>query len=1606
MERDGGGSSTHESPSAVPWQLGSGDAAGPSAGAAPGDPSAEPWRAVLEKHYARYRERLLNQDRRNRSVFLPRITKNTSYDLHSCELIKRGTMDQIARKCAGGSGGSVHILSDRLEEYAPERARLTQLARNMQKLEEETGEQVGYVGFPFLEGQKGGSLVRGPIVLFAASLVRKREGRGTGWFVSIGDQPPILNLALFKTLERAGSIKFDDLDGQFERLVEGLQDGTGHAIDVIFETIASWAESVFSIDSQLRVDRASPINAMSAGSEQSNFPLRVANRMAIGIFSQANIDMFADYNELMARTEDDGGVVGCLLGIKRPQDGGGYDPVEADYGGDASEPNRDSARLNLIYPSDASQNVAIRNSKLHPLVTIKGPPGTGKSQLIVNLVADALSNGQKVLVVCQKRAALDVVYRRLDKAGLDECAVLMNKEKDDRSSVYTKMRSAIDRSEEAGSATAPYASRMGGARPAWPAPEGQNLASVARDIEAATDALVKLGQALNAAHPSGATSHYLYCHATPGYVTRGIRAIDSLDVKWPELAEYAQRVGSLRDGCLRYDAGNRPLSGRKSFAAAPHHMILQLRDAVGRLAEMAGGALGAAMQSTHPSGAKALDLYDMAVPGYVPRGIQAIDALDVKWDELGEYAQVVESLRDGCLRYDAENHPLSGRKSFAADQSCAVLVEALGRLADLSGSVSLCRNLDDQKFVAGQLEDWGVGLKWAFRKKEAKSTVSRLLGRPIDESDLDNERSRLNGGIEWWEKLHAMRQYFNEHTAASFQDMAASPDCGKARWASMLNALSEYEHIQAHDAAKERAPPGIAEAIADLQRTAADDEDWGALLTQEVCHRWLSETKAQNPALRGIVKSRGTGEEWKRVFDKMCEFFDEPTVAALRSAARSAGSGKARWGAMLNALNEHEQIAAHDAAKGSLPPKLVEVVGGLWGAVGANESWGEVLTQEICHRWLSEINSQCPSLQNGSSGTGAEWKSSLDTVCRFFDERAAEGIRSSARSSDSGKSRWDSMLEALGDHEEVQHYDLAKAEAPASVPGVLEGIRQNARPDEDWGDIVLQEVYLRWINEVDSHNQVLRGNPMKKYDELRSGLEGHLKRQKDIVRDTIISSARNSIQLPRKHARNLLPVQESWREFKKQVKRKRGKPVRVVFERFKHNFLSIAPCWLMTPEAACRVFPLEKELFDLVIMDEASQLTVERALPVLYRAKRAVIAGDDKQLQPFDLFQFHDDDDDDEDSEIETYGEKSLFDVACNLQTPDFLSWHYRSKYQELIDFSNHAYYEGKLNVSPNNIIEPNEPPIRWIPCAGVWNNRSNAVEAAAVLDQMREIWKNTQGGDFPSIAVITFNNDQQTLILDEIDARKENDGEFRELYERAHGESSTEPLIVKNIENIQGDERDVVIFSVAYARDEAGKFEQRFGPLSRAGGENRLNVAITRARLSMVIVCSIDPSEIKLTSTNEGPRLLRRFLEYARATSDRDAGSQGSILRTVNDSMNVHGPEPSQTFESEFEKLVARRLEGMGYRVHTQVGVSGYRIDLAIVDPNDLSRYALGIECDGAAFHNTVDVRERDVLRQQFLEERGWKIARIWSINWWRNPDREVARIVDIFNKAVNGGS
>ncbi len=352
----------------------------------------------------------------------------------------------------------------------------------------------------------------------------------------------------------------------------------------------------------------------------------------------------------------------------------------------------------------------------------------------------------------------------------------------------------------------------------------------------------------------------------------------------------------------------------------------------------------------------------------------------------------------------------------------------------------------------------------------------------------------------------------------------------------------------------------------------------------------------------------------------------------------------------------------------------------------------------------------------------------------------------------------------------------------------------------------------------------------------------------------------------------------TFKEFKRQAEKKRQLwPIRKYIIEFSEMLLTLFPCWLLSPETVSDIFPLQKDLFDVVIFDEASQIFVENAIPTIYRGKSVVIAGDDKQLQPSSTFTTKYDEFDEDETTIETvaaFEEESLLDLAKVNYDSVHLNYHYRSRYEELINFSNYAFYNGGLNISPNikHTKALSHPPIERIMVDGLWESRKNKEEASRVVDLVAEILMTRKKEE--TIGIITFNITQKDLIEDLLEARVNYDKAFGELYlkERQRYDGNEDvSIFVKNIENVQGDERDIIIFSVGYAKNSEGKVSVNFGSLSQDGGENRLNVAISRAKRKVYVVQSIEPEELKVEGTlNRGPKLFRNYLEYARSVSAR----------------------------------------------------------------------------------------------------------------------------------------
>ncbi|MFY9345016.1 MAG: AAA domain-containing protein, partial [Planctomycetota bacterium] len=447
------------------------------------------------------------------------------------------------------------------------------------------------------------------------------------------------------------------------------------------------------------------------------------------------------------------------------------------------------------------------------------------------------------------------------------------------------------------------------------------------------------------------------------------------------------------------------------------------------------------------------------------------------------------------------------------------------------------------------------------------------------------------------------------------------------------------------------------------------------------------------------------------------------------------------------------------------------------------------------------------------------------------------------------------------------------------------------------------------------------------------------------------------------------------REIKKQRKHR---PLRRLFAETPGLLGKLAPCMLMSPLTVAQFLAQPGQRFDLVVFDEASQIPVWDAVGSIGRGAALVVVGDSRQLPPTTFFQRLAQGDEPGADELPEDLESVLDECSIAGLPRLHLDWHYRSRHESLIAFSNSLYYQNRLLTFPApQAIAPGLG-VRSVRVAGVYDraaSQTNRVEAEALVAEVKSRLLDPARAA-QSLGVVTFSQAQQMLVEDLLDAARRADPAL----EAAFAAATAEPVFVKNLENVQGDERDVILFSICYGPDAQGRVHENYGPLNLQGGERRLNVAVTRARRELVVFTSLGPEQVGTRSEALGAKHLRTFLDYA------SRGAQALAAAT--------GSDPGSGPESPFEHAVRVELVRRGHEVHTQVGCSGYRIDLAIVDPEAKGRYLLGIECDGATYHGAATARDRDRLRAAVLRGLGWQLHRVWSTDFWLDPDAEVTRI------------
>ena len=555
---------------------------------------------------------------------------------------------------------------------------------------------------------------------------------------------------------------------------------------------------------------------------------------------------------------------------------------------------------------------------------------------------------------------------------------------------------------------------------------------------------------------------------------------------------------------------------------------------------------------------------------------------------------------------------------------------------------------------------------------------------------------------------------------------------------------------------------------------------------------------------------------------------------------------------------------------------------------------------------------------------------------------------------------------------------LSKLDDQQAVSYVNTAIGQNIERKHIAGAFQKQ-FYFQWIDSILSENPVLSAFNRVAQDKATRTFSEKDTEQFEINKAKIraeLSSMRPSLDVIASGSALAVLLREG-------EKKRKQKSIRSLLAETGELVQRIKPCFLMSPLSVSTFLAPDSVHFDVAVFDEASQIFPQDAIGAIYRANQLIVVGDSKQMPPSNFFNsvIEAKDNDEETGDITDF--ESILDLCSTSMQQLRLRWHYRSRYEQLIAFSNKNFYDNDLVTFPSSKVDTPGVGVDYYHVDGVFDREAhtNRKEAEFIVDL---IYQNIEKYPNRSLGVVAFSIAQQSLIDKLLSKRRQSTPE-KDFFFKNDG---NEPFFIKNLETVQGDERDTIIFSIAYGIDAQGRLLHNFGPLNRVGGERRLNVAVTRAKCNVQLVSSMHYTDIDLTHTDaEGAKLLREYLDYA---------ENGSIAleRTISVS-------PFEQFDSDFELEVCEFLRSNGFSVDTQVGCSGFRIDLGLKLP-DSSDYVLAIECDGATYHSSKNARDRDRLRQEILERMGWKFYRIWSTDWFRNKSVERARLLEAAADAV----
>lgn len=1385
---------------------------------------------------------------------------------------------------------------------------------------------------------------------------------------------------------------------------------------------------------------------------------RVRRFITLGHFAFGRLAMYQDIDPA---SWPDGAVSrdvvgGILRGTEKivQDDGDAMPKPPTDYNIDTPEIEKFAPLL--VHDADASQHSAIVDVIKGENLVIEGPPGTGKSQTITNIIANALSKDgtTTVLFLSEKLAALEVVKRRLDIAGLGNYCLELHSEKSSPKSVAESLRlrcenpnvpkrntrfdrgtweasraevsdylDALHGRDEAGATAFELFWRTIAADTAhddvpkavrdMPIPEHVLVdATMQKSLENQLEFFGDMaeGFSLSYGRPSDSPWRAAGVRATPG------QSSDVVD------AVIAMREPNSRLADLDIEAGQVGLSLADLFA------IAERIASIDEPPELMGVEAFAALPTD-----RAMSAIELAEKLRLLEEQIATDPVSGAVDDAGMnqaerlaaclWDPAMVDLRAGEIRGLAEVATARAQRVLARIAGTANIRQLLGLDEDTSlGSISTaCAAALMAAAVAPELRPWlkwrpgsdddSYGqqkARWASLSKAEEQWTARFAGydgefRP-DPVELKGAAKLLGDSLarfKPWKK----KAWKDAVAVASALGVEANGD-GARTLAEFADHVAAVRAFESDDAARQIVGP-----LWQGMRTEFHNMDW-ALNSRKLIAGRLAELPdgarivsllhgLNSQSLDALAVLKVQANQFLKTDPEDADWAAGKSVgqahAIVMREARMADAAMA-IAAGMRIDDAQQPLSAILGFKKKLDERaaLVREVttspgGGVIQSMVARQGDSERLAAVV--RWIGHVREAgLPALVTDRllNATGGQSLADFKSLCgRATSARnefasAAKGAKD-AHGFDlplSEPSTRDAFFADLIGHRQELPYLLDLDEARQGLEknalgGFLAALEETSLPAKRYAEVFRYVVTRRRAERAKKGSQRLNNATDARLNSRRGQFAGQdsLKIERDRNAAAIELEKRKPV------AGSKLGPRKTWTEMafvtNEYAKSQRFSSVRTMLHQAPISIRALKPCFMMSPLSVSKFLPKDMH-FDLVIIDEASQMRPEDALGALLRAKQIVVVGDPKQLPPTDFFNRAGDEDDTSD-DVEDIQEESILE-ACNKSFNKVrrLKWHYRSRCESLIAFSNEQFYDKGLITFP--MASPDSFSVDFVRVDGIYEAKQNGAEAQRICEEaigFMNRFADAPDKDFGTIGVVALNSTQRDRIQEEFRRLSDGDPVVEAYMERA--EKRGEPFFVKNLENVQGDERDFVMISLTYGR-QAGKkaVSQSFGPINRAQGHRRLNVLFSRARRRIGLFTSMRSIDITPTPTSSrGVHVLKAYLEYAERGKTAPGAATG------------------RTFDSDFEEEVFRRLTARGYQVDTQVGVSRFRIDLGVKHPNHPSVYVAGVECDGATYHSSKSARDRDRLREEVLRGLGWDIVRIWSTDWFSDPDAATEKLL-----------